>query len=659
MQQDTVIRFVITIALLLQCLCIFAVQRSHAELVVWANDGHDKVVKDELRMSNGGHVSNSVWQADGIRLFGARNEVVSFNLILESPSETTNGITVNIDSLIGPGGASIRNEEHMTSDPFNYVGKNIEVFIVRYLQIIGVSRLSYMPDYDERHVPERLRLPFTLPKGTSRGTFQQRPNANKFYPDIAVPAEVIGAFSIPADENQSVWVDIYIPRDAAAGTYTGDVTIGMNGKSVNSIPLKLEVHPFSLPERFNAKTMVWLNEPDMNTRYTGVRWMDSGAATQSIQATMRRVWHKHHQMAKRHRISLFSEGDDLFRRKKMQRWEPVLNGKLFTQAHDYAGPGEGIPGDVYVAGTYGSWRALKSWDKESRVDMWTHTDTVMEYFTSRFPDTDVFLYLLDEPKKAEFTDVEKWAKWVDENPAGPGKHIETLCTINLVQMQKYMPSLDVAFELWSGDDTWEEAIAWSHSNGKRVMSYNGWRPGSGTYLIEDDGVALRVNGWIQFKHKIDRWFYWAGTNYRNPSYSNYETNVFREAVTFGRKNDKMHPKYGETGPGYNNGDGVLFYPGTDTVHPDDSYELEGPIASLRLKYWRRGLQDYEYLQLAMKKNPEAVEELVKTMVPVSLWEVGVTDKNDPTYVHADISWSIDPDQWEQARKELADIILGK
>jgi hypothetical protein len=41
-----------------------------------------------------------------------------------------------------------------------------------------------------------------------------------------------------------------------------------------------------------------------------------------------------------------------------------------------------------------------------------------------------------------------------------------------------------------------------------------------------------------------------------------------------------------------------------------------------------------------------------------LWEVGVSDPEDPTWMLADISWSTDPDLWEAARAEVADIIEG-
>jgi len=57
---------------------------------VWANEGGDKVWRSELRATaDPNAVLNSVW--DGvptelacISLFGARNEVVAFNLVLES-----------------------------------------------------------------------------------------------------------------------------------------------------------------------------------------------------------------------------------------------------------------------------------------------------------------------------------------------------------------------------------------------------------------------------------------------------------------------------------------------------------------------------------------------------------------------------------------------
>jgi hypothetical protein len=42
-----------------------------------------------------------------------------------------------------------------------------------------------------------------------------------------------------------------------------------------------------------------------------------------------------------------------------------------------------------------------------------------------------------------------------------------------------------------------------------------------------------------------------------------------------------------------------------------------------------------------------------------MWENGVSDPADPTWVMAPISWSCNPDVWEATRTQLADIIEGK
>jgi hypothetical protein len=82
----------------------------------------------------------------------------------------------------------------------------------------------------------------------------------------------------------------------------------------------------------------------------------------------------------------------------------------------------------------------------------------------------------------------------------------------------------------------------------------------------------------------------------------------------------------------------------------------GPFASLRLKHWRRGIQDVDYLTLAAAINPSRTAEIVDEIIPKILWEYGVADPGDPTWVLTDISWPTDPDDWEAARAELAGII---
>jgi hypothetical protein len=248
---------------------------------------------------------------------------------------------------------------------------------------------------------------------------------------------------------------------------------------------------------------------------------------------------------------------------------------------------------------------------------------------------------------------------MDANP-GPGSRLMSMATIDLPDATAYAPSLDVVVSsLGVGvPQAWQPAADAILANpGKRFYQYNGSRPASGSFAIEDEGAPLREKAWAQYKKGIQRWFYWESTYYNNFQGNTGQTNVFQKAQTFGGccSQDAV---LGETGYNYTNGDGVLFYPGSDTRYPGDSYGVMGPLASLRLKDWRRGIQDVDYLALANAIDPVRTQSIVQRMVPKALWEYGVSDPADPTWVRGDISWPVDPDSWEAARAELAGIIEG-
>jgi Domain of unknown function (DUF4091) len=244
--------------------------------------------------------------------------------------------------------------------------------------------------------------------------------------------------------------------------------------------------------------------------------------------------------------------------------------------------------------------------------------------------------------------------------SGPGANLKSFATMDLVQASDQAPSLDVIASWFRVGDSsvWQAAAdTLRTNNARKLYLYNGYRPASGSFAIEDDGVALRELAWGQYKKKIDRWFFWSATYYNDYQGGRGLTNVFQTAQTFGGA-PKFDPVLGMSAWNSSNGDGMLFYPGTDKVFSSESYGLPGPIASLRLKHWRRGIQDVDYLTLAARVNPQAVAALVEKMIPKVLWENGVTDPADPTWVRAPISWSTNPDHWQAARRQLARIIEG-
>lgn len=347
------------IALLIFCLLLLSTP-ALAELTIWANNGQDKVTRENLRATTSSTaVHNSVWDGSTISLFGAKNETIAFNLILESATTATANVAVTVSSLTGPGGFLISGRTiasgELADGLFNYVGRNIELFYVRYLQIRGLSLLAYENHYfDGRKMPKRLQRPLSGYIG--QGTWYDRPDHDKFYPDIAAPLELHTPFSILADTNQSIWGDVFIPKDAPAGAYIGTVTITEgSGQSqvTHSIPVSLTVRNFTLPDIPTAKTMLCGGEIDENTsfRYVGQKYPDTGTAEY---AKMVKVSIRHRQMAHRHKISLIAGGPSTPADVKPRDMDQ-LTGALFTQARGYDGPGIGTGVNILSIGTYSTW----------------------------------------------------------------------------------------------------------------------------------------------------------------------------------------------------------------------------------------------------------------------------------------------------------------
>ncbi|MBI4366932.1 MAG: DUF4091 domain-containing protein [Deltaproteobacteria bacterium] len=632
---------------------------------VWANTGEDKVTQDDLRATqNAGAVTNSTWDGTTIRTFGAKNEVVAFSVILESGTTQTANVSVEFNQLIGPNGATIRSAPVSAENFFHWVGRPIELFYVRALPIKGLSKLFYENYYDERHVPARFRRPWTGSGAAESGTgWANRPDHDKRYPDIAVPIELEPTFTIAAGTNQSLWADIYIDKTLPAGLYTGEFVVREAGLVTHRVPVELTVRDFTLPDTPTAKTMLFLGYQDINTRYLASREPFPYAAADVAQSEL--VRNRHFQLAHRHKIALIDAdyGNDPAGDAPRPEWLPRLSGTLFTAPYGYAGPGEGVGNGVYAVGAYGQFGvASNGWLTQGVGAIRAHSDAWANWFAANAPTTEYFVYMNDEcggfSTTADcYAALESWAAALNGNP-GAGKALRSLATLPIIDAVANIPSLDIPTSPATVGiaSLWQNAVdLYTGDPAKRVYYYNSRRPISGSFGIEDDGVALREIAWSQYKKRIDRWFYWESTYYNNYQGGMGQTNVFAQAQTFGGFSG-VDPVQGETGWNYANGDGVLFYPGTDSLFPAESYGIAGPIASLRLKHWRRGIQDADYLAMAAAIDPAAVQLIMHTLIPTVLWEMGVDNPADPTYLHADIPWPTDPDIWESARQQLADII---
>ncbi|HEU0054972.1 MAG TPA: hypothetical protein VFQ39_17420, partial [Longimicrobium sp.] len=81
------------------------------------------------------------------------------------------------------------------------------------------------------------------------------------WPDALVPDvdEVVGErrnafpFDVPGGESRSIWAQVQVPTGAAAGDYSGTVTVTWSGGSVD-VPVTLTVWDFELPATASLKS---------------------------------------------------------------------------------------------------------------------------------------------------------------------------------------------------------------------------------------------------------------------------------------------------------------------------------------------------------------------------------------------------------------------
>jgi hypothetical protein len=155
--------------------------------------------------------SNPVWDAssDTVTLRGARNEFLAFQLAIESAA------------------------------PFS----GVEVSVSRPL--FGTSRL---PPIFKKDGAIQLSREWFVPEDKETGA------SREWYADALVPLKPL---SIPSTDNPvpgqtvaPVFVDIYVPHDAAAGSHTGELLVRGAGFE-KRIRIQVQVLPLTLPDKLN------------------------------------------------------------------------------------------------------------------------------------------------------------------------------------------------------------------------------------------------------------------------------------------------------------------------------------------------------------------------------------------------------------------------
>lgn len=576
---------------------------------IWAVDDGEKVRKDDISNPLASAPDNLVWQNGTVNLFGGRNEIVAFQLIIEADTSGADRVNISVSDLrngnsIIPGSASV------PPDPFDYRGRYVELFTEHYLHMVKrspplwfFSESALLSPYYTGWVPDCL-IPFQAPSGKGGAPF-----------------------TIDPGMNQGIWVDIFVPADAVPGNYSGVASITVSDRVVKKIPLKLKVYDFALSDTTHLKNMF-----GYYPGYIARRHNISQGSEEYYKLDL-----KYQQLAHRHRFDLVCGVDNLDDMDKYYR--RYLTGESYSEQNGYSGPGTNIGNGTFSIGYGGDFPAEYggSVKKMNRKEWWTGSDAWINWFLQNAPGVDIHKYLFpDEPDfkgpagakgTGSMDTIRMQADWTHTNP-GPGKKIPSLVTNKIIpKLKGYVDFWSISAQEWTMDLS-AEMVAEERAAGHKFGIYNGFRPGMGAVVSDADAIEFRVMPWVAWKYKIDQYFYWSTTFWR-------DLNVFVNPLTYEERI---------------NGDGTFLYPGQDALFPDEDRNLAGPLSSIRAKNWRRGAQDYEYLWLAKSMGLDSeVESIVNSCIPTGVWEAKS---------QKDVSWSDRGYKFEEYRRQLAELIAA-
>jgi hypothetical protein len=574
---------------------------------VWAIDDGEKIKKEDITNPLATAAENSVWQNNTVSIFGGRNEFVAFQLIIQADNTGAKNVNVSISDLVN-GSSVIPGSATGPADPFDYMGRNTELFTEHYLNMIKRSPpLWFFSDsakpsaYYTGWVPDCL-IPFSAPAGKGGAPF-----------------------SIDPDNNQAVWADILIPKNAVPGEYSGNIKVTVSDREFMTIPLKLKVYNFTLSDSTHLRNMFGYSQGDIARRHKVERGTDEYYSMEL----------KYNQLAHRHRFDLVAEVPDLDEMTK--HYKRYLTGETYSAQNGYAGPGENTGNTTFSIGYGGDFPKEYggSLEKMNKADWWKGSDAWEKWFIENAPGVSRHKYLYpDEPDfkgpdnakgTGSMDTIKMQASWSHSDP-GPGKNIPVLVTNKILpNLKGYVDFWSISAQEWVTDMTPED-YASEKAKGRIFGIYNGFRPGMGAVVSDADAIEFRVMPWVVWKYNIDQYFYWSTTFWR-------KLDVFSNPLTY---EDRI------------NGDGTFLYPGQDALFPEQDRNLAGPLSSVRAKNWRRGAQDYEYLWLAKKMGLEKeVKPILDGCVPTGVWEA--KGQND-------VSWSSRGYKFEEYRRKLAEAI---
>ncbi len=495
---------------LLACCTVWAEQPS-----VWVASPWQHVLRDSKRGSK-----------RTVTLQAARHEYEPFRIIISGGDTGVCNVNVIASDLV--------------SSSNTIAAQNLTLFREHYVHL---TKPSYHSSAPLGWYPDAL-IPFVNPEDGS-------PLDGSLYD--AVPFDVAPA------TNQGVWVDVYVPADTPPDKYRGTVTVMTEGELLGTVPIKLTVWDFTLPQSITMRSNFGAIIPAVASRH-GMEFESKA---------FREVQLRYVSTLLDHRCV-----PDVW---SLDIW-PHWNEE--TQTLNDTGQGENLR-RLLADGRVNALRVPEG--PKTPAYLKALTDYLRQHNCLQI----AYFYLFDEPNNAEqYARVRREGELI--HTAAPG--LKTLCTEQTVPTDPAWGDLygyvDIWCPLWTFYD--EETARQRQDLGEEIWSYTALTgaPGVPWWEIDSPPVMFRAPFWTSWHYGLRGFLYWSSVCWQD-----------RDPWT----NPLFSDRYW--------GEGQLLYPGIDAG-------IDGPVPSIRLKLIREAMEDYEYMALAAQQGcRQEVDAIVDKMAP--------------------------------------------
>lgn len=419
------------------------------------------------------------------------------------------------------------------------------------------------------------------------------------WPDPLIPVQTA---DVQAGQYQPFWLTVYIPEDTAAGVYDGVITVSADGTTAQSIPISLNVYDFTLPQESHLKTAF-----DFYGHITKLRYPQGEKESEAAWAA---------------RIGEINEKFIIEMLK--YRMNPILN-------IDPTVPAE--LGSIDRYRKYGINNFSIGRRGGTFNNNWPTDEESINNFTGLYR---TYAELLKLNGMLDFTYIYSWDEGEIGNPVvnrvtGMIRRAHSGLK-NMVCYHGFWdpvkdPEWGKYIDIWTfnADDFKEPAMRALQKLGIEMWMYISGPSGLGAPNLAMDfsSIDYRIIPWLCWKYDIKGFLYWC-------------VNWWEKADPF---QSAVNTKWEQ------NGNGLLFYPGED-----------GPLASIRTEIFRDGMEDYEYIQILIKKIKELKILKLDSRYLKEIQECIRSMTIDPTIAESMASFTKDGEILKQRRNLIADKI---